>query len=137
VSRNFHRRILDAAMSTMYIRTVVNLVHHYSHLLDILCLRQNCSVLPCVSFNMVQRQTAVAWDVIIFNFGLHNLVNTETAKDEYRSELLEISLRLSLLMPHAKLFVEDLNDIAKDILQKHFVASIDIVDLYKVVTSHW
>jgi hypothetical protein len=85
---------------------------------------------------------------------LHNLVNTETAKDEYRSELLEISLRLSLLMPHDKLIyatttpymkdklqnnsiVEDLNDIAKDILQKHFVASIDMLDLYKVVTSHW
>jgi hypothetical protein len=93
-------------------------------------------------------------DVIVFNFGLHNLVNTETAKDEYRIELLEITLRLSLLMPHAKLMyatttpymkdklqnntvVDDLNDIAKDILQKHFVAPIDILDLYKVVTSHW
>jgi hypothetical protein len=111
--------------------------------------------LSCLNnFLVTQRQTAVAWDVIVFNFGLHNLVNTETANDEYRSELLEITLRLSLRMPHAKLIyatttpymkdalqnnsiVEDLNDIAKDILQKHFVASIDILDLYKVVTSHW
>lgn len=112
--------------------------------------------LQCLpNFLVTQRQTPVAWDVILFNFGLHNLVNTDAAKDQYRKELLGITMQLVLRMPSVKLIyatttplmtdalqnnsiVEDLNDIARDMLQEQFSSkSIEILDLHKVVTDHW
>jgi hypothetical protein len=112
--------------------------------------------LQCLpNFLVTQRQTPVVWDLILFNFGLHNLNSTEAAKEQYRKELLSITMQLVLRMPSSKLIyatttpymtdalhnnsiVEDLNDIARDILQEQFSdKSIDILDLYKVVTDHW
>lgn len=112
--------------------------------------------LQCLpNFLVTQRQTPVVWDVILFNFGLHNLVNTEAAKEQYRKELLGITMQLVLRMPSSKLIyatttpymtdalqnnsiVEDLNDIARDVFREQFSSkSIDILDLYKVVTDHW
>jgi hypothetical protein len=112
--------------------------------------------LQCLpNFLVTQRQTPVVWDVILFNFGLHNLVNTETAKEQYREELLAITMQLVLRMPSSKLIyatttpymtdalqnnsiVEDLNDIARDMFREQFPStSIDILDLHKVVTDHW
>ena len=107
------------------------------------------------NFLVTQRQTPVMWDLILFNFGLHNLVNTDVAKAQYRKDLLSITMQLVLRMPSAKLIyatttpymtdalqnnsiVEDLNDIARDMLREQFSSkSIDILDLYKVVTDHW
>jgi hypothetical protein len=111
--------------------------------------------LQCLdNFLVTQRQTPVIWDVIVFNFGLHNLINTDEAKQSYKRELLEISLQLSLRMPFSKLIyatttpymkdllhnntiVENLNDMAIHLFQEHFPTSIDIADLHKVITDHW
>jgi hypothetical protein len=111
--------------------------------------------LQCLSnFIVTQRQTPVQWNVLVFNFGLHNLINTDDAKEIYKKELLEISLQLTLRLPFTKLIyatttpfmkdllnnntiVEDLNVIAIDLFQKHFPKSIDIIDLHKVITDHW
>jgi hypothetical protein len=113
--------------------------------------------LACLDmFLHTQRQTAVAWDVILFNFGLHNLEpHSAEGLWAYRETLWNLSLQLSLRMPQARLLfatttpfmkaklhnnfiVEELNAIAVDVFQREaFVTPIAIVNLYSVVTDHW
>jgi hypothetical protein len=91
----------------------------------------------------------VTWDLVLFNFGLHNLANDTVSENEYVSELTNITAAIlasgakhvlyALTTPmmanynignHA---VEDHNRQAKVIMGK---SGIEIVDLYGVITGH-
>jgi len=52
--------------------------------------------LPCLdNFLVTQNQTKVHWDVILFNFGLHNLNDTTAqAQNIYRQQLMAITIKL-------------------------------------------
>eukprot|EP00545_Synedropsis_sp_CCMP1620_P003181 CAMPEP_0119007208 /NCGR_PEP_ID=MMETSP1176-20130426/2853_1 /TAXON_ID=265551 /ORGANISM="Synedropsis recta cf, Strain CCMP1620" /LENGTH=266 /DNA_ID=CAMNT_0006959311 /DNA_START=87 /DNA_END=883 /DNA_ORIENTATION=- len=109
--------------------------------------------LACLpNFLRTQRQTQVKWDVIMFNFGLHDLVNTPEAKAIYRDDLAMIKQQLIAEQPQAKLLyatttpfmvdamqnntiVEDLNRLALEVMSSSD-QHIDIVDLHAVVTNH-
>ena len=97
------------------------------------------------NFLVTQRQTQVKWDVILFNFGLHNLDNSSEAKAKYREELTNITTRL--LATDAKLIfatttpfmpdtlqgnpiVPDLNKIALEVIDGK---GIEVLDLHKLV----
>jgi len=97
---------------------------------------------------VTQAQQPVAWDVILFNFGLHNLDNSSSAEATYEAQLLNITQRLQAtkaklmyitttpfmpLRTQNNTVVEDLNRIALSIMQPRL---IPIIDLYKVTTDH-
>ena len=98
---------------------------------------------------VTQRQTAVQWDVIMFNFGLHDLDNASAAEASYRAQLQNITARLNAtgatlmyatttpFMPDTTVgnhVVDDLNRIAREVVQPF--GNMTIVDLHKVVTDH-
>jgi hypothetical protein len=96
---------------------------------------------------MTQSQQAVKWDLITFNFGLHDMTNSPRCEGLYKAQLANITSRLSALgtkllyvtttpfMPLRTLnntVVEDMNAIAKAVVAPHVVAT---VDLYSTVTA--
>jgi hypothetical protein len=100
------------------------------------------------NFLVTQRQTPVKWDVILYNFGLHDLDNSSTAEAKYRTELTNITARL--VATGAKLIyatttpfmpdttkgnhvVDDLNQIAREVIAGK---GIQLLDLHKLVTDH-
>jgi len=97
------------------------------------------------NFLVTQRQTTVKWDVIMYNFGLHNLDNSTDAEETYRKELTNITTRL--LATGAKLIYATTTPFMPDTLQgNHVVADlnkialevidgkgIQVLDLHKVV----
>jgi hypothetical protein len=104
------------------------------------------------NFLKTQRQTMVEWDVILFNFGLHNLDDNSTSI--YRQQLSNITKRLvsftltkrskliyaitTPYMPYASVgnhIVSQLNKIALDIIRPY--NDIKVLDLHKLVTDHW
>ena len=100
------------------------------------------------NFIVTQGQQAVDWDVILFNFGLHNLDNSTAAESLYEVQLINITKRLvdtnaqlvyaltTPFMPdrtEGNMVVEQLNAIAKKVMASF---SIPILDLYSVVTDH-
>eukprot|EP00041_Stephanoeca_diplocostata_P021446 m.499893 g.499893 ORF g.499893 m.499893 type:complete len:285 (+) comp21828_c0_seq21:168-1022(+) len=98
---------------------------------------------------VTQAQEPVKWDVIQFNFGLHNLEdNTTEGLHNYSTQLLNITNRLEAtgakllyalttpFMPDATqgdFVVEALNKAAESIMS---TKNIPLVDLYSVVTQH-
>jgi hypothetical protein len=95
-----------------------------------------------------QAQAPVKWDLVMFNFGLHNLGNSTAAETSYKEQLTNITARLgktgaTLLyalttpfMPDAtegNMVVEQLNAIALELMQ---AAAIPILDLYSLVVQH-
>eukprot|EP00039_Didymoeca_costata_P028140 m.20125 g.20125 ORF g.20125 m.20125 type:complete len:268 (-) comp6757_c0_seq2:153-956(-) len=98
---------------------------------------------------VTQAQQPIKWDLITFNFGLHNLEdNTTAGLANYTSELLNITNRLinqgakmlyvstTPFMPLATtgdMVVEMLNEKAAGIMQEK---NISVVDMYDVVTGH-
>eukprot|EP01009_Symbiontida_sp_KSa7_P010110 NODE_919_length_722_cov_1398.246657_g710_i0.p1 GENE.NODE_919_length_722_cov_1398.246657_g710_i0~~NODE_919_length_722_cov_1398.246657_g710_i0.p1 ORF type:complete len:222 (+),score=57.26 NODE_919_length_722_cov_1398.246657_g710_i0:30-668(+) len=95
-----------------------------------------------------QAQQPVKWDVIQFNFGLHDLDNASSAVATYVQQLTNITTRLlatgaklqyaltTPFMPDATvgdMVVETLNAKATDLMAQH---KIPLVDLYTVVTDH-
>ena len=81
-----------------------------------------------------QRQTVVKWDLILFNFGLHDMTNTSHCEALYRSQLTNITARLAALgtkliyvtttpfMPlrqQGNMVVEDMNKIARSVVGAH------------------
>ena len=100
------------------------------------------------NFLVTQAQESVKWDVILFNFGLHNLDNSTAAEALYKTQLVNITERLVLtgasliyalttpFMPdrtQGNMVVEQLNEIAKQVVAPH---DIPLLDLYSVVTNH-
>ena len=101
------------------------------------------------NFLVTQSQTAVDWDVILFNFGLHNLDNSSAAEALYKAQLTEITQRLvatgtkkliyattTPFMPDSTVgnnVVDDLNAIALGVIAPY---NITVLDLHKVVTDH-
>lgn len=96
---------------------------------------------------VTQTQQRVKWDVITFNFGLHDLTNSSHCEALYRAQLANVTSRLvdvgakllyvttTPFMPlrtQGNTVVEDMNAIAREVVGAH---SIPIVDLYKVVTD--
>lgn len=92
---------------------------------------------------VTQAQQQVKWDIITFNFGLHELSDTTLCKALYEQQLNNITSRL--MATGAKLLyvattpfmplrtknitiVEDLNIIASAIMDAH---DIPVVDLYR------
>jgi len=97
---------------------------------------------------MTQSQASVKWDLITFNFGLHDLNNSTHCLGLYRNQLSNITARLSALgtrllyvsttpfMPlrtQDNTVVEDMNGIASKVVKGH--TSGPIVDLYTTVTA--
>ena len=93
---------------------------------------------------VTQTQETVKWDVITFNFGLHDLTNGSHCEGLYTDQLSNVTARLVALktkllyvtttpfMPlrlQGNTVVEDMNKIARDIMAPH---NIPVVDLYKV-----
>ena len=89
----------------------------------------------------------VKWDLITFNFGLHDLSNTSHCLDLYTKQLTNITTRLLALntklmyitttpfMPLrtvGNMAVEDMNTIAKGLASAH---NIPVIDLYSLVTQ--
>ncbi len=100
------------------------------------------------NFLVTQAQQHVDWDLILFNFGLHNLDNSTAAEALYEAQLGNITRRLvatgatlvyaltTPFMPdktQGNMVVEQLNDIAKRVVAPH---DIPVLDLYSVVTDH-
>lgn len=100
------------------------------------------------NFLVTQAQVAVKWDVILFNFGLHNLDNSTAAEAVYKQQLTNITERLAAtgakllyatttpFMPDTLVgnnVVDDLNKIALDVVAPY---KMPIVDLHKLVTDH-
>jgi hypothetical protein len=90
-----------------------------------------------------------AWDMISFNFGLHNLDNSSSAEQNYATLLANFTDTLIANQPNAKLIyvtttpfmpdltqgnhvVEDLNNIAINIMNQR---KIPVADLYHHVTA--
>ena len=93
--------------------------------------------------------TEAKWDIIIFNFGLHDLIQTPQNKEFYASGLANFTSVLQAQQPKAKLvyvtttpfmplrfynntIVEDLNVIAQDIMTSQ---KIPIIDTYDAVIN--
>lgn len=100
------------------------------------------------NFLRTQGQQDVRWDVILFNFGLHDLDNSTSAEATYRSQLTNITSRLvetgakllyattTPFMPkslNGSTVVDDLNAIAREVIAAH---DVTVVDLHKTVTDH-
>jgi hypothetical protein len=96
---------------------------------------------------VTQAQLPVKWDLITFNFGLHDLSNSTHCEELYRAQLKNITSRLvasgskllwvatTPFMPlrrKGNTVVEDMNAIAAEVIKPH---NIPIVDLYTVVTN--
>jgi len=96
--------------------------------------------------SMYQEQS---WDIISFNFGLHNLDNSSSAEQTYATLLANFTDTLMIRQPQAKLVyvtttpympdfvmgnhvVEDLNNIAQNIMATR---NIPVLDLYHHVTA--
>jgi len=99
------------------------------------------------NFLVTQDQTTVEWDVILFNFGLHDLSNKTSDEETYRDQLRNITNRLvatgakliyattTPFMPDAtegNFVVDQLNTIALDVVAD----KATILDLNKVVHDH-
>ena len=97
---------------------------------------------------VTQAMVPVKWDVITFNFGLHDMTNSSRCEGLYASQLANITARLAALgtklvyfttTPYMPLraagntVVEDMNDIALEIMEPY---GVDVVDLYATVTAH-
>lgn len=98
---------------------------------------------------VTQNQTKVNWDVILFNFGLHDLDNSSAAEALYKQQLTNITERIvatgtkkliyALTTPFMPLttvgnpVVHDLNHIAREVVAPH---NITVLDLHKLVTDH-
>ena len=97
------------------------------------------------NFLVTQRQTPVKWDVILYNFGLHDLDNSTAGEATYRKQLTNITARLvatgakliyattTPFMPMTTIgddVVADLNSIARDVIKGK---SIGLLDLHEVV----
>lgn len=97
---------------------------------------------------MTQASQPVNWDLIAFNFGLHDMTNTTYCEDLYKAQLTNITTRLSNLgsklvymtttpfMPRRLLnntVVEDMNAIARTVMDAH---NITVLDLYGLVASY-
>ena len=96
-----------------------------------------------------QAMEQVRWDLITFNFGLHDMTNTSHCEGLYRDQLANITARLASLEPTKLIYftttpymplrtvgntvVEDMNTIATDMMRAR---GIHVVDLYKTVTDH-
>lgn len=108
----------------------------------------NVGVACLDNFLKTQRQTAVQWDIVMFNFGLHDLDNHTSAEETYEQQLLNITNRLvqtgsklmyALTTPYMPLtrigntVVADLNRIASKIM---ISKGIKILNLHKVITQH-
>ena len=105
--------------------------------------------LSCLSNWLVtQAQQPVKWDMIQFNFGLHDLGADPASQEVYRQQLADIAdklratgarLQYALTTPfmplssNASMVVERLNALAWREMGKR---KIPIVDLYTTVTSH-
>tara|TARA_B100000780_G_C21037287_1_gene416059 strand:+ start:217 stop:1038 length:822 start_codon:yes stop_codon:yes gene_type:complete len=102
------------------------------------------------NFMRTQAQQEVAWDVILFNFGLHDMDNSTSGEATYKKQLTNITNRLlattskliyattTPYMPYASIgnnVVAELNEIARGIMTPHS-DRIEILDLHKVVTDH-
>jgi len=96
---------------------------------------------------VTQAQQPVKWDLITFNFGLHDLTNTTHCEQLYKDQLTNITQRLLALdtkllyvtttpyMPlrtQGNVVVEDMNTIASDLMAEY---NIPVLDLYKPVTD--
>lgn len=96
---------------------------------------------------VTQTQASVKWDLITFNFGLHNLDNSSRCESLYHDQLLNITTRLAALktkmlyitttpyMPLrtiGNMAVEDMNSIAGKMATEN---KIPILDLYSSVTD--
>jgi hypothetical protein len=101
---------------------------------------------------VTQAQLPVAWDVILFNFGLHDN-GLHDDQDLYRERLTNLTGRLqasgarllyALTTPNMRqatasepaLVVERLNALAAQVMQRARPQQPGIVDLYSVVTAH-
>ena len=97
---------------------------------------------------VTQAQAPVTWDLITFNFGLHDLDNATAAESEYMEQLVNITTRLQATgaqllyitttpyMPLRLLnntVVEDLNAIANVVMAAR---GVPVLDLYTLVTDH-
>ncbi len=99
---------------------------------------------------VTQAQQPVLWDLITFNFGLHDLTNGTTCEALYREQLTNITVRLQQQQQLAQLLyitttpfmpmrlegndvVEDLNEIARAVMAAH---GVPVLDLYAQVVAH-
>merc|ERR1712110_575359 len=90
---------------------------------------------------VTQAQVAVKWDVIAFNWGLHDRSNSSKCEDVYRAQLANITTRL--LATGAKLLyatttpympmrlennfvIEDMNRVAREIMASHNIPVVDL-----------
>ena len=108
--------------------------------------------LSCFDIFMVTLdQKYIEWDLIQFNFGLHDLDNSSNAEQSYGQQLEEITVKLqnytnkkaklqyALTTPQMSYYnkgdyvVEDDNNIAENIMKKY---NIPIVDLYDRVVEY-
>lgn len=105
--------------------------------------------LSCLSNWLVtQAQQPVKWDVIQFNFGLHDLSSNLTSQETYRQQLTQIAdaliqtgakLQYGLTTPfmpqssNGTMVVERLNALAWLEMRKR---SIPIINLYNTITDH-
>lgn len=102
------------------------------------------------NFMHTQAQVQVDWDIILFNFGLHDMDNSTSGEATYRKQLTNITTRLlatkskliyattTPFMPYASVgnnVVAELNKIALEIMAP-YPNRIEILDLHKVVTDH-
>lgn len=96
---------------------------------------------------VTQRQQSVKWDLITFNFGLHDLANSTRCEGLYHDQLANITKRLVSLdtkllyiattpfMPlrtQGNTVVEDMNAIAAKLVAQY---KIPVLDLYTTVTD--
>ena len=101
------------------------------------------------NFLVTQAQVPVQWDVILFNFGLHDMQNDPTSEATYKRQLTNITKRLvatgskliyattTPFMPYASVgndIVQVLNGIALAVMQPY--PAIEILDLHTLVTDH-
>lgn len=102
----------------------------------------------CLDRWLVTQAMVLTWDVITFNFGLHDMTNSSRCEGLYASQLANVTARLAALgaklvyfttTPYMPLraagntVVEDMNDIALEIMEPY---GVDVVDLYATVTDH-
>lgn len=98
---------------------------------------------------VTQANQAVQWDLITFNFGLHDLTNGSHCLGLYREQLTNVTARLASLgtklmyitttpyMPlrlQGNTVVEDMNAIAREVVGVH--KNVAVTDLYTNVTGH-
>ena len=100
---------------------------------------------------VTQNQTAVRWDAVLFNFGLHELDDNSTAwiEGQYVPRLANITKRLQAtgaalvyatttpfmpLRTQGDTVVEQLNDAARGVAAA--AGGVGVVDLHGVITGH-